>query len=93
MGTTGGVAQRKQRRCMQFESEVEDFRDSSNRLLGGWLAYDTEAALPHSDPQLKTSRTVLDRWVCGGYHGGGTRGLIPARGMRRSNRSDRMKMS
>ena len=59
MGTTGGVAQRKQRRCMQFESEVEDFRDCSNRLLGGWLAYDIEAALPHSDPQLKTRRTVL----------------------------------
>ncbi len=93
MDTTGGVAQRKQRRCMQFESEVEDFRDSSNRLLGGWRAYDTEAALPHSDPQLKTSRTVPDRWVCGGYHGGGTRGLVPGRGMRRCNRSDRMKMS
>ena len=62
MGTTGGVAQRKQRRCMQFESEVEDFRDCRNRLLGGSRAYDTEAALPHSDPQLKTSRTVLDSW-------------------------------
>jgi hypothetical protein len=48
---------------MQFESEVEDFRDCSNRLLGGWRAYDTEAARPHSDPQLKTSRTVLDSWV------------------------------
>ena len=43
MGTTGGVAQRKQRRCMQFESEVEDFRDCRNRLLGGWRAYDAEA--------------------------------------------------
>ena len=70
MGTTGGVAQRKQRRCMQFESEVEDFRDCRNRLLGGSRAYDTEAALPHSGPQLKTSRTVLG---VAGCHGG-TRG-------------------
>ncbi len=34
-------------------------------------------ALPHSDPQLRTSQTVLDRWVCGWTprRGGGTRGL------------------
>ena len=48
---------------MQFESEVEDFRDCSNRLLGGCLAYDIEVALPHSDPQINTRRTVLDSWV------------------------------
>ena len=31
-------------------------RDCSNRLLGGWRAYDAEAAPPHSDPQLRTRR-------------------------------------
>ena len=37
-------------------------RDCSNRLLGGWRAYDAEAAPPHSDPQLRTRKTV-DSWV------------------------------
>ena len=40
--------------------EHDAYRDSSNRLLGGWRAYDAEAALPHSDPQLRTSKTLLD---------------------------------
>lgn len=30
--------------------ESDAYRDSSNRLLGGWRAYDAEAAPPHSDP-------------------------------------------
>ena len=38
-------------------------RDCSNRLLGGWRAYDAEAALPHSGPQLRTSKTLLYSWV------------------------------
>jgi len=44
--------------------EFDTYRDSSNRLLGGWRAYDAEAAPPHSAPQLRTSRTVLASW-CG----------------------------
>ena len=65
---------------MQFESEVEDFRDCSNRLLGGSRAYDTEAALPHSDPQLKTRRTVLDSWVWLDATEGGLGGEFPPEG-------------
>jgi len=38
--------------------ESDAYRDSSNRLLGSWRAYDAEAAPPHSDPQLRTSKTV-----------------------------------
>jgi len=40
--------------------ESDAYRDSSNRLLGSWRAYDAEAALPHSGPQLRTRKTVLD---------------------------------
>ena len=34
--------------------EPDVYRGCSNRLLGGWRAYDAEAAPPHSDPQLRT---------------------------------------
>ena len=51
--------------------ESDAYRDSSNRLLGGWRAYDAEAALPHSDPQLRTRETVLG---VAGCHGGGLGG-------------------
>ena len=50
--------------------EPDAYRDSSNRLLGGWRAYDAEAAPPHSDPQLRTRRTV-DSWVWLGATEGG----------------------
>jgi len=47
---------------MVAESEAckrDAYRDSSNRLWGIWRAYDAETALPHSGPQLRTSKTVL----------------------------------
>jgi len=40
--------------------EPDGYRDCSNRVLGGWRAYDAEAALPHSCPQLRTRKTLLD---------------------------------
>ena len=39
--------------------DLDGYRDCSNRLLDGWRTYDAEAAPPHSDPQLRTSKTVL----------------------------------
>ena len=51
--------------------EGDAYRDSSNRLLGGWRAYDAEAAPPHSDPQPRTRKTVLDSWVWLGATEGG----------------------
>ena len=45
-------------------------------MLGGWRTYDTEAALPHSDPQLRTRKTVLDSWTwLGATEGLGARGI------------------
>ena len=52
--------------------EPDGYRDCSNRLLGGWRTYDAEAALPHSDPQLRTRETVLG---VAGCHGGGALGV------------------
>ena len=49
--------------------EPDAYRDSSNRLLGDWRAYDAEATPPHSGPQLRTSKTV-DSWVWLGATGG-----------------------
>ena len=46
-------------------------------MQSGW-AYDAEAALPHSDPQLRTSETLLYSWVW--LHATG--GLVAAGGMR-----------
>jgi len=39
--------------------EPDVYRDCSNRFLGGWRAYDAEAAPPHSDPQLRTRKTLF----------------------------------
>ena len=51
--------------------ESDAYRDSSNRLLGGWRAYDAEATPAPSDPQLRTRRTLLYSWVWLGATGGG----------------------
>ena len=39
--------------------EPDVYRDCSNRLLSGWRAYDAEETQPHSDPQLRTRKTLF----------------------------------